>query len=510
MSNASPPEGEKSGTRRSFKWLRAILIVVIAIIIGVVAYNSLRPVATPFSRAVALIKAGKAAAALPILEQLAHQHPDNPTVFPWLAQCYLQTDRIAEGRTALDTALRVKLPGDILAPTVLAYANYYESKGDYAEAERLYQSAYPVCAQNDLSEGRARLYLGWSEDDMAQGQLSEAVRHLELANEVADRVAEPLKSLIPHRLSAAYRQLSALADTRDKDEKTARSLLEKSLKVSDEPATRMALASLCMRQGDKETAIVNYKMVASVDPNNLEARHRLIDLLLDKKDYQSAQTALTDLTDKEKSVENYELLASVDLKLLNYAGAVRAFEDACDLRPKVEVLKQLEAVLLEWHDTLVQHHQLDQAASIKGHADRVADQISDMTKDKDTNKQTDSTVVATKPDDPRSPPIALVSSRIWLAKGSLTPEGEIKIHNITGKPVTDLSLSAVFYDNTARRNTGSVGLPVASPQSAPFAEDASRSLYFSCPNIVKADHQLAVIIFWKGRFLKEFPVVKQQ
>jgi tetratricopeptide (TPR) repeat protein len=509
MSNASTLEGGKSGTKRGFKLLRLLLIIVIALTLAIVGYNILRPAETPLTRAITLIKAGKAAAALPILEQMARQHPDNPTVFPWLAQCYLQTDRIAEGRTALDTALRVKMPGDMLAPTVLAYANYYESKGDYAEAERLYQSAYPVCAKNDLSEGRARLYLGWSEDDMAQGQLAEAVRHLELANAVADQLAEPLKSLVPHRLAAAYRQLSALADTRDKDEKTARTLLEKSLKVSDEPATRMALAALAMRQGDKDTAIENYRMVANTDPNNLEARHRLIDLLLDKKDYQNAQTALTDLTDKEKSVENYELLASVDLKLQNYAGAVRAYEDATDLRPKVEVLKQLEAVLLQWHDTLVQQKQLDQAASIKGHADRVADQIAEMTQDKDKDNKTDATAVALKPDDPRSPPVALVSSHIWLAKGSLTPEGEIKIHNITGKPVTDLSLSAVFYDNTARRNNGSVGLPVASPQSAPFAPDASRSLYFSCPNIVKADHQLAVIIFWKGRFLKEFPVVKQ-
>ncbi len=82
---------------------------------------------------------GEAAAALPILEQLSHQQPDNPGVLPWLAQCYLRTDRIAEGRTALDTALRLKLPGATLAPVVLAYANYYESKADYAEAERLYE-----------------------------------------------------------------------------------------------------------------------------------------------------------------------------------------------------------------------------------------------------------------------------------------------------------------------------------------------------------------------------------
>jgi hypothetical protein len=294
---------------------------------------------------------------------------------------------------------------------------------------------------------------------------------------------------------------------RDKDENKARALLEKSLKVSDEPATRMALAAICARQGDKDQAIENYQMVAKSDANNLEARHRLIELLLDKKDYQNAQEALTDLMDKEKSVENYQLLASVDLRLHNYAGAVRAYEDACDLRPKVELFKQLEGVLLEWHDALVADHKMDQAASIKGHADRVADQISEMTKDKNIDN---TPAIAAKSDDPRSPPVALVSSRIWLAKGSVTPEGEIKIHNISGGPVTDLALTAVFYDNTARRATGSVTLPVASPQSVPFAADASRSLYFSCPDTVKVDHQLGVIIFWKGKFLKEFPVVKQQ
>lgn len=116
---------------------------------------------------------------------------------------------------------------------------------------------------------------------------------------------------------------------------------------------------------------------------------------------------------------------------------------------------------------------------------------------------------AVRVDDPRVPPVALSSSRIWLAKGSLTPEGEIKIRNISGKPVADLALQAVFFDNTTRRQCGTVSLPVATPQSQPFPEDASRSLYFSCPNIVKPEHQLAVIIFWRGRFLKEFPVSKQ-
>lgn len=188
---------------------------------------------------------------------------------------------------------------------------------------------------------------------------------------------------------------------------------------------------------------------------------------------------------------------------------MRAFEDACDLRPKPELLKQLEAVLDDWSALLKKDGKLQEAASVKGHAERVSEQLSMMNKDEkaDQDDKQDKTVTR---DDARIPPIALSSSRIWLAKGSLTPEGEIKIRNISGRPVTELSLTAVFFDKTLRRQFGSVTLPVATPQSQPFAEEAARSLYFSCPNIVKPDHQLAVIISWKGRFLKEFPVVKQQ
>jgi len=106
------------------------------------------------------------------------------------------------------------------------------------------------------------------------------------------------------------------------------------------------------------------------------------------------------------------------------------------------------------------------------------------------------------------PPIVLNSSRIWLARGSLTPEGEIQIKNITGRPVNDLNLTVVFYDHTTKTRNGTVTLPVATPTSPAFEANAARSLYFSCPNIVKSDHQLAVLILWKGRFLRELPVVK--
>lgn len=508
MANTPVVDSEKPATRGGRKFGQIFFALLFACLAGLVIFNLLRPPDTPFTRAVALVRSGKAAAALPILEEIAKEHPNDPTVFPYLAQSYLQTDRIAEGRTALDTALRLNVPETALSPVVLSYASYYESKGDFDEGEKLYQSAMTACPAKDLAEGRARLYLGWADADMLHGNLDRAVSHLDIANGFTELVGEPsLKALIPHRLSDALRQLAALAETRDKDDKKAIGLLEKSLTVSDEPATRMALASIYGRLHNTDKAIENYEAVTANDANNLDARHRLVDLLCEKEDFQKAQLALTELTDKEKSVENYQLLAAVDLKLGNYAGAVRAFEDACDLRPKVELMKQLLDVLNEWSASLLRDKKFEEAASVKGHADRIADEISDMTKDKEDK--------GAKPQDnpnkgDMGSPVALQFARCWLAKGSLTPEGEIKIQNTSGEAITDLGLNAVFYDNTTRRANGSVTLPVASPQSAPFPVDGSRSLYFSCPNIVKTDHQLAVIIFYKGRFLKEFPVVKQQ
>lgn len=144
--------------------------------------------------------------------------------------------------------------------------------------------------------------------------------------------------------------------------------------------------------------------------------------------------------------------------------------------------------------------------SVKGHAERASEQLEALLKEEKKDVKPE----AVKADkwNPGNPPVSIVSSHNWLVKGSLTPEGEIKIKNITGEAISDLSLTAVFYDNTKKRSNGTVVLPVASPGSAPFAVEAERTLYFSCPNIVKEDHQLAVIILWRGKFLKEFPVSK--
>lgn len=501
-------------TKNGFKkWRILVVLLIIAAVVASVIFFG-KPEKTPFERSVEFIKSGKSAFAVPILEKLSREHPDDANIYPYLAQGYLSTDRPAEGRTALDTALRLRIAGRQLAPVVNAYASYYTTKGHFAEAEKLFNSASQVMNAHDGADERARLYLAWAEEDLKKGDYQSAVKHLQEANARSESVSEPLRSLIPHRLSDCYRQLAALAETRDKDEKKAASLLETALTVSDEPVTRMNLASIYTRLNNVDGAIHNYELVSKGDPNNLEARHRLIDLLCDKDDFQKAQKALIELTDRERSVENYLLLASLNLKLLNHAGAVRALEDACDLSGKPEILKQLELTLLDWSRRLLREGKREEAASVKGHAERVNEQLTLLIgkpEEKNEKNAEDESSLASKPDAyfEKVPPIALSSSRIWLAKGSLTPEGEIRIKNISGRPVKDLTLRAVFYDNSLKRAAGSVGLPVATPTSPPFETGASRSLYFSCPSIVRAEHRLAVVIYWRGRLLKEFPVVKQ-
>ncbi len=481
------------------------MIIALVLAVAGLAFELTRHKETDLEKAARLIQQGKAAMAIPMLEKLSREEPDDANVFPWLAQGYLATERYAEGRTALDTALRLKLPPQKLAPVIQQFADYYQRRGDFDEAEKLYQSVTRVYTGHDFDPGKARMYLVWGESNILNNQLQEAVQHLQLAQSLASE--ETVKKTIPHKLSDCYRRLAAMAEA-NHDDQEAIKLLEKSLSVCDEPLTRVQLALIYARNGQTEKAIENYESVSSEDPNNLEVRHRLIELLMAKHDYNKAQIALSDLTDKEKSVDDYELLADVNLKIHNYAGAVRALEEASSLRPSVPLLEKLKATLLLWSDQLNSEKKYQEATSVKGHADRVDEQLATM-------KGTDVTSEDLNPDadqqgwDPNKPPIAIVFSRNWLAKDSLTPEGKIKIKNITGAPISDLTLTAVFFDNTTRKRNGSVALPVASPSSAPIEADGERWLYFSCPQTVKIDHLLAVKIMWQGTFLKEFPVSKR-
>lgn len=493
-------------TRGGFKHWRTFLVVVAIAALGYYVYQLTRPPETQLTKAARLLEQGRAADAMEMLERLSKEEPDNADVFPWLAQGYLATDRYAEGRTALDTALRLKVNPTTLGEVVQKYSEYYQRRGDYDEAEKLYQSAARVVPIKFFDANKSKMYLAWAESDMQKGDLRPGVRHLQLAHSFSDEVDPQTKSMIPHRLAECYRRLAAIAETRDKNDLEAINLLESSLKVADEPLTRISLASIYARTGRIEPAIEHYTAVSEKDPNNLEVRHHLIEILLAKKDFERAQQALAELTEREKSVENYELLADINLKIGNYAGAVRALEEASTLRPSVPLLTKLKNTLLSWSELLYSEKKTQEGISVKGHADRIAEQIAKMTNTLPGDEKVD---VDKDKWNPGKPPIAILFSRNWLMKESLTPEGKLKIKNISGAPVKDLSLTAVFYDHTARKSNGSVGLPVAGPSSPPFEAEAEKWLYFSCPNTVKYEHQLAVIILWKGKFLKEFPVVKR-
>lgn len=491
---------------KGLSW-KAVIVILVVIVSGVLIGVMLRPPPTDLDVAINLIKTNRHAAALPLLETIARKEPDNDEVSAWLAQCYLRTDRIAEGRTALDTAIRYKLSSAVLVPVVLSYADYYENKNDFAEAEKLFASAASVCPEQDLRAGRASLYMRWSEFDATRDDTEAALKHLEQAYQLMPD-EDPVKATVPHKISEYFRRLAAVAETEENDDQKALRLLEASLKWNDEPATRMALGSIYFRRGDQEKAIQNYHSVTEQDENNLEARHRLIDLYMARNDYANAQQALLELTERERSVENYDTLATLSMKIGNYPAAVRALEDAIVLRPKdVPLLTRLHNVLVDWSTMLAQKGNSEQSISVKGHAERVAELLKEL-------HQLDKPIpVADKGGTPAlppgAPPVSLVASRIWLAKGSYTPEGELRLKNISGKPVNELALSFVIYDNTSRKRTGSVTVTAAS-ESHPMQPDAIQSVYFTSPTTVKSDHQLAVIIFWKGRLLKELPVVKER
>lgn len=479
------------------------MVIVVGVVIGI----ALRPPPTDLEVAIRMVRDAKYAAALPLLENIERKEPDNEEVSAWLAVCYLRTDQIAEGRTALDTALKYKLPGSLLAPVVLSYADYYENKDDYAEAERLFATTQSVVPPKDLDAGRATLYMRWSDHDAQAKDTEAALKHLEQAYQLMPQ-NDPAKDTVPHKITEYYRELAAIAELKDQDDKKALKLLESSLKWADEPATRMALGSIYLRLNDQDKAIDNYKSVTEHDENNLEARHRLVDLYMAKNNLEAAQAALTELTEKERSVENFDMLAALSLKIGNYAAAVRALEDAITLHPKdISLLTSLQDALTEWSISLSKEGKVEQASSVKGHADRIADLIKEL--QKTDEKPPEVAKLDQQPFAPGSPPFSLVASRIWLAKGSYTPEGELRLKNISGAPVTELPLDMVIFDNTTHKRTGSVRVNVSS-ESHPMAADSTQTVYFSSPTIVKTDHRLAVVIYWKGRLIKELPVVKER
>lgn len=498
-SGARAKPADKKGSGKNLAWA----VIAAAIIAGGAAYYVLRLPATPLQQAEALIKSNRPAAALPILESLAKTSPADHNYLPFLAQCYLQTDRLAEGRTALDTAIRCKLPPSSIIPVVVSFSKYYRQRSDFAEADRLLSSAQSVIPGSSFELERRELAREWAEHDAQNSRIADAITHLE-ASIGPDGTSDQALS---HRLAELYRQQAAIEEMQNGDDKKAIALLEKSLTVSDEPASRMALANLYGKNNDTGKAIENLREVCKNDTNNLEARHRLVDLCIKSEDYKGAQEAALELSERERSIENYQTLATLYLKSENFGGAVHALEEATTLSPKdLNLFEKLHAALQTWSQVLVKNGKLDDAQSIKGRAERVAEQIKVIEKELNPD--------AAKTDEPKTaategPPLSLTASRIWLSKGSLTPEGEIKVKNSSDAPVTDLSLTVAFYDHTSKRRTGSVTVSAAN-ESHPILAGQSRSFYFSSPNIVRAEHQLSVLIYWKGKLIRELPVVKER
>lgn len=287
---------QSTGNERStiFVWLSIAALVLTLFLLRHFYFRE-----TPLQKAITLVKAGKAARALPVLEQLSLQHPENASIKPWLAQAYLNCERIAEGRIALDTALRMGLPANEVNDAVKAYANFYEERADFEEAEKLFQSANSICSQQMLNESRANLYFDWAENDLDENNVAQAIDHLEEAKKLSSFIKEPLRSKIPRRLAEAYRRMAALSEASG-DYQEAADFLEKSLLVYDQAATRMSLAQIYIQLDKINKAIENYQIIADSDQDNLEARHRVIDLLIQLNRYADAQEALVSLTDKEK------------------------------------------------------------------------------------------------------------------------------------------------------------------------------------------------------------------
>jgi tetratricopeptide (TPR) repeat protein len=486
---------------RTLNWLW--LVLALAIIVAACLF--IRMPKTPLEHAIELIKANRAAAALPILEDIAQKQTEGNVYLPWLAQCYLSTDRIAEGRTALDTAIKVKAPCETVRPVVQNFSKYYRQKNDFEEAERLLASAQTLCPATDFIDERKAIYSDWVESDIRKNQVKQALDHMEMLSTLEGSMSTKQA----HMLVDLYRQQAAIEETQNGDDSKAIVLLEKSLPVCDEPATRMALGNLYSKNNDFSHAIVHFRQVYQSDPNNLEARHKLIDMSMKIGDFQGAQEAASELADREKSVENFELLAEIALKLKNYAGAVRSLEEATTLTQKdYEVLEKLEQALNDWAADLARLGKQDESLTVKGRAERVAEQIKAIQKEMNPDlaeKETTASAQFT----PGSPPIALAASRIWLSKGSFTPEGEIKLKSISDEALEELALTVVFFDNTSKKRTGSVTVSAAGA-GHPILPGQTRSLYFSSPNIVKTDHQLSVIIFWKGKLIRELPVIKER
>ncbi len=486
------------------KYYAYILALALLITVCFISYRVINSPKNPLDMASVYLNQGKAALAIDILEKLAKNNPQNFNLLPYLALSYLRCDRLAEARTALDTALKLDLDTPFLTKVILEFARYYELKHDFNEAENLLLDASIDDESKELDSQKGLLYYNWAQNDLLQNNYDLAIKHLNEASQYKASLANNIKQNINVKLAYCYRNLGLICQIKENNINKAIDFFERSLSYNNDPLSHYDLANLYLQIKNINKAQENYRIVVKDDPNNLAALQKLIDLLVDQKDYKLAKENLVKLLEKEKCVENYLKLAKINLALDNYPGAVKAYEDAVSLKPRLDILIKLHEVLLDWANQLQAHHNSRQANSVKGHALRINDEIAKLTKEEEKKLESSAANLTQA-----NVPINIVSSKIWLAKGSLTPEAEIKIQNTSSFDILDINLQAYFYDNTLKKNYGCVSLPIVNYQSMKFLKGSYKTLYFSCPNTINPDNKVSVIIFWKNHLLKEFPINKE-
>lgn len=347
----------------------------------------LRPQFSQFDQAKNLIRAGKAARAVPILEDLARKKPQDTMVLPWLARGYLSCDRIVEGRLTLDKAIALKVPPDEITQAVLAYSSFYQGNGDFTRAESLLDWAKPYCLSGDVQLAKAKLYLDWANQCEQVGNTEEAIEKLELAHNLIPQITsdksivdpQSYATAISRRLSETLQRQAALFETRKKSNLQAIACLKKSLSLSDQPSIRLQLADLYKQNGQRQEAISHLRHVIKSDANNLSAKHALIEILVETKNLPGAKGALQELIRNEVSADNYLALARIETRLGNYSQAVSALEEANTLRQNdLVLLKNLESVLIKWADAIAARGNLKECVAIKARAAKVQTQVADI------------------------------------------------------------------------------------------------------------------------------------
>ncbi len=125
----------------------------------------------PFRRVNKLIDQGKLRKAIPLLEELIKQHPDEPFLYQDLAMCYEETGQIERGIAVAKKAAEL-FPHNL--DILIDYAEILYFNDRFQEAEQVYHNAIAV-AGPELKREQADLYVGLGEALWGQSKRDEAL-----------------------------------------------------------------------------------------------------------------------------------------------------------------------------------------------------------------------------------------------------------------------------------------------------------------------------------------------